>query len=271
MIKDTPSLEGMRQAAVTCDLMLARLQEVLSRPGIPAWQAQVEMEDAGRLNGAEAVFSWFVSVPRPDHPRVRREENARFIQIGDSIVVGVIILQHGFYGHTLRMFSIGEPSEEQQRVWQAVSEAQSQAAALFRPGKSISAPNRMAETVMFEKFPEDRHGDKYPLPALPLYWNGLCRIPLCADHQPGCPSCIGGEGHVDPGGHDHGNTSRPSPTWAELWGGGGCVCSDASGWRVPVPLPTTVGRHRANRIIWRNAVIPRCWRTAKNGPITYCV
>jgi len=160
MVKDAASLEGMRAAAATCDVMLAKLQEALRRPGIPAWQAQVEMESAGRLNGAEAVFSWFVSGPKPDHPRVRRGENARLIQSGDSIVVGLIILQHGFYGHTLRTFSIGKPSEEQFWVWQAVNEAQSQSAVLFRPGSSISAPNRMAETVMFEKFPEARHGDK---------------------------------------------------------------------------------------------------------------
>jgi Xaa-Pro dipeptidase len=160
MIKDAASLEGMRQAAATCDVMLARLQEVLRQPGIPAWQAQVEMESAGRRNGADAVFSWFVSGPRPDHPRVRLEENAHPIQAGDSVVAGLIILQHGFYGHTLRTFSIGEPSGEVQRVWQAVSQAQAQAAALFKPGSSISAPNRTAETVMFDLFPGARLGDK---------------------------------------------------------------------------------------------------------------
>jgi Xaa-Pro dipeptidase len=160
MLKDTTSLEGMRQAAATCDVMLAKLQEVLSHPGLPAWQAQVETENAGRLNGADAVFSWFVSGPRPDHPRVRREENARLIQVGDCVVAGLIILQQGFYGHALRTFSIGEPSAEQMQVWQAVSGAQAQAAALFAPGSSISAPNRMAETVMFNKFPEARLGDK---------------------------------------------------------------------------------------------------------------
>jgi Xaa-Pro dipeptidase len=160
VVKDEFGLGKMKRAARCCDFMLAALAEALREPGIPAWKAQVIMENAGRLDGAEVVFSWFVTGPHPDHPRVRREENQRPIQVGDCVVAGIILIYEGYYGHTLRMLTVGEPAPAHRQLWQAVADAQQTAAALLKPGVGISQPNAAAEQVLFRHLPEARRTDK---------------------------------------------------------------------------------------------------------------
>jgi Xaa-Pro aminopeptidase len=160
MVKDEVGLAGMRRAAQTCDVMLKALAQALRKPQIPAWQAKVEMEQAGWLDGAEVVWSWFVTGARPDHPRVRREENSREIQMGDCVVAGIILNYAGYFGHTLRMMTVGEPSPEHILLWNGVREAQQAAAALLKPGIDVSLPNVTAEQVLFHHFPHARIEDK---------------------------------------------------------------------------------------------------------------
>ena len=84
----------------------------LIEPGMLAWKALVEMENASQPDGAEVVWSWFAADPLPDHPCMRSEENNRQLQIGDCELDGVILIYEGYYGHTLRMLTIDEPSVE---------------------------------------------------------------------------------------------------------------------------------------------------------------
>ena len=160
MIKDETDIKYLRCAAATTDVMIETLVQTLQRPGVPAWKAQVEMEHAGRSAGAEIAWTWFLSAPCPDRPRVRREENLRPIQVGDCVVVGIILVYRGYFGHTLRMLTVGQPSENHLRLWKAVSEAQESAAGYLKPGTDISLPNITAEKVLFEHFPEAREMDK---------------------------------------------------------------------------------------------------------------
>lgn len=150
----------MRRAAAICDSMFEALVDVLRRPGTPVWKAQAAMNAAGLLEGAETSWNWIVAGPAPDRTRGRREENLAPLRAGDCVVAAIIMTYAGYYGHALRMFSLGEPSEDHVRVWRAVHEAQEATAALLRPGTNARLLAPTAEEVMFRRFPDAREGDR---------------------------------------------------------------------------------------------------------------
>jgi Xaa-Pro dipeptidase len=121
---------------------------------------QALLNAVGQLEGAEFVWNWMVGAPKPDRTRRRPEENTRLIQPGDCIVTGLYLIYGGYYGHALRMFTVGEPAESHQRVWQAAFDAQEAAAAQLRPGISARAPGLAADDALFGHFPEARETDK---------------------------------------------------------------------------------------------------------------
>lgn len=159
VVKDTYGLARMRRAAAICDAMFASLAEALQTPRLPAWKAQAVMNSTALMEGAETTFNWVVAGKLPDRTRGRREENLAPIEAGDCVVAAVIMTYAGYFGHALRMFSIGEPAEEQLRVWSVVHEAQERAAALLRPGVSAGLVAPAAEEVLFSHFPDAREGD----------------------------------------------------------------------------------------------------------------
>lgn len=171
VVKDAFALARMRRAAAICDTMFAALADALRTPGLPVWKAQAVMNATALLEGAETTWNWIVAGPLPDRTRGRREENLAPIAAGDCVVAAVIMTYAGYYGHTLRMFSIGEPAAEHLRVWQAVHAAQDAAAALLRPGVNARLIAPAAEDVLFSHFPEAREGDR--LRFQPAHFIGL--------------------------------------------------------------------------------------------------
>jgi Xaa-Pro aminopeptidase len=160
MVKDKTGITLMREAAAVCDTMFETLGNCLKEPGTPAWKLQVEIEHAGRKAGAEIAWTWLASGLNPDRPRVGPQENARSIQQGDCVVAAIILIYQGYYGHAIRMFSMGAPSREQLQVWECVHHAQQNAAKMLKPGFGISAPNLAAEKTLFDHFPEAQAMDK---------------------------------------------------------------------------------------------------------------
>jgi Xaa-Pro aminopeptidase len=118
------------------------------------------MNRAGLAEGAEYAWTWMVAGNPPDRGRGRREENLRPIAPGDCVVAGIYLVYAGYYGHTLRTLSIGEPSEDMLRVRRAVSDAQQAAAGLLKPGISARIPPATADETLFRHFPEVREGDR---------------------------------------------------------------------------------------------------------------
>jgi Xaa-Pro aminopeptidase len=160
VVKDEFGLARMRRAAAICDAMFASLAEALHTPRLPAWKAQAILDATALMEGAETTRNWIVAGKRPDRTRGRREENLAPIEIGDCVVAAIIMTYAGYYGHTLRMFSIGEPTEEHIRVWSVVHDAQNAAAALLRPGANARLVPPAAEDVLFDHFPDAREGDR---------------------------------------------------------------------------------------------------------------
>jgi Xaa-Pro aminopeptidase len=158
--KDRYSLARMRRAAAICDAMFEALADALRMPSLPVWKAQAVMNAVAIGEGSETTFNWMVSGKHPDRTRARRAENLASIQPGDTVVASIVLTYAGHYGHTVRMFSIGEPSDECMDVWQSVHDAETSAAASLRPGANARLIPLIAESELFRHFPEAREGDR---------------------------------------------------------------------------------------------------------------
>jgi Xaa-Pro aminopeptidase len=159
-VKDEIALARLRRAAAICDTMFEALVEALRVPGMPVWKAQATMQAVAELEGAESVTGWMSAGREPDRTRTRREENLAPLRPGDRVTASIIMIYAGYYGHALRMFTIGDPTPAHERVWRAVSEAQSAAAGRLRPGENARLITPTAEEVLFRHFPGAREGDR---------------------------------------------------------------------------------------------------------------
>jgi Xaa-Pro aminopeptidase len=79
-----------------------------------------------------------------DDPIPIREPTERTIEHGDSVMVDIGAAYDGYQADASRTFVIGEPSELQQRVWEAVSRAYDAALATVRPGVACTRVQRAA-------------------------------------------------------------------------------------------------------------------------------
>jgi Xaa-Pro aminopeptidase len=159
-VKDGIALARLRRAAAICDTMFEALQDALRVPGMPVWKAQATMQAVAELDGAETVSGWMSAGTEPDRTRTRREENLAPLRPGDRVTASIIMTYAGYYGHALRMFTIGDPTAQHERVWRAVSEAQTAALGLLRPGENARLIAPGAEEVLFRHFPDAREGDR---------------------------------------------------------------------------------------------------------------
>jgi Xaa-Pro aminopeptidase len=194
LTKDSFELDRHRRAAQLSDHMLERLVEVL--PGFrgPAWQLMAEIEYAGRKRGAEIANCWLVTGQPADRPRYRMEENEREVRPGDQVLVGTYVTYRGYWGHCLRMGSIGKPTDAYRKIYEATLAQHRAAASCIRIGENAHQiqvhADELAETLLpnASRHPaRSRHGhfmgldyaDK-PTPAAfpqPPFWSQLPPAP----------------------------------------------------------------------------------------------
>ena len=165
LTKDDHELERHQRAAQISDQMLARLVETLLHYRGPAWKLMAEMEYAGRGLGAEIATCWLVTGQPVDRPRYRLEENEREVQNGDQVLVGTYVTYRGYWGHCLRMGSVGKPSDAYRRIFEATLEQHRGAASRIRVGEDAHQIQAHADVLASTLLPgggehpaRSRHG-----------------------------------------------------------------------------------------------------------------
>ena len=119
LVKDSDEIALHRQAACIADEMLHTLVDRLHHHRGPAWKLMADMEYAGRSLGAEIATPWLVTGQPADRPRYRLEENQRAVRGGDQVLVGLYVTYRGYWAHMLRMGSVGDPSTDYRRLYEA--------------------------------------------------------------------------------------------------------------------------------------------------------
>lgn len=119
-IKDEIQIDYHRQAAAICDLIFERLGSAL-RSGLPVFKIQVELEQLGHQLGCEHCDTWLTVRPIADRCRYVASENTNVPKDGDQVLLGIMLMFHGHWGHAIRTGSLGEPSTAARKTFDIVS------------------------------------------------------------------------------------------------------------------------------------------------------
>jgi Xaa-Pro aminopeptidase len=160
-IKDAAEIERMAAAAAAADAALAEVEPILfSTVDEPVTEADIrnELEYRMRLHGADDRSYETIVASGPDHAaRPHHEATNRRIIEGDTVIIDVGALVDGYHSDMTRSYVIGEPTDEQRRIYALVEASHAAGVAALRPG--ISA--RALDSVCRDVFDEAGHLDWY--------------------------------------------------------------------------------------------------------------
>ena len=150
MIKDASEIATLRDAA-------ARLDQVMPAVLAAVRAGETERRIAGVIEAAireaeyeRMAFDTIVaSGPHSAMPHYRA--GARALASGDLVVLDFGGVLDGYCCDLTRTVSIGAPSREARRVYDAVRDAQAAAIAAVKPGVEASAVDAAARNVLFER------------------------------------------------------------------------------------------------------------------------
>jgi Xaa-Pro dipeptidase len=135
-IKDGLQIEFHRRAAAICDLMFEQLGPAL-HSGLTVAEMQAELEKVGRQQGCEYCDTWLTVRPIADRCRYLAEENANVPKPGDQVLLGIMLILHGHWGHAIRTGSLGAPSVEAKDVFNIVESMHTAMIERLRPGADL--------------------------------------------------------------------------------------------------------------------------------------
>lgn len=135
-IKDAVQIAYHRGAARICDAIFGQLGPIL-HAGIPVFAVQAELERFGREQGCEFCQTWLTVMPVPDRCRYWRDENRNIPQPGDQVLLGIMLLLHGHWGHAIRTGALGEPSAAAREAFATVQAMHAVMLEKLRPGRDL--------------------------------------------------------------------------------------------------------------------------------------
>ena len=133
-IKDGLQVAFHRRAAAICDLMFEQLGPAL-HSGLTVADIQAELEKIGRQHGCEYCDTWLTVRPIADRCRYLAEENANVPQPGDQVLLGIMLILHGHWGHAIRTGSLGTPSAAANDVFKSSKTCTPACSSIYSPAR----------------------------------------------------------------------------------------------------------------------------------------
>jgi len=125
VIKSDAQVSRLETAAETADAMFETLAD---RIGVGVERAAVtaEMEHTAKRTGAEFATTWLSSGARGGREQwMEPRRTPGTFQEGELFVAGVQVVHDDYWGHSIRMGTLGDSTPEQQEIFDVVTEAQS--------------------------------------------------------------------------------------------------------------------------------------------------
>jgi len=150
-VKDPGEIDRLKRAAAIADAALEAVVPMLSQKPYEA-QVAAELDYNIRLfGGSRSGFETIVaSGPNSALPHAR--PGSRRIEAGDLVVIDMGAVVDGYTSDMTRTFSIGEPTRQHQRLWDAVMASQLAGLSEVRCGVQEQAVDAACRSVL------DRHG-----------------------------------------------------------------------------------------------------------------
>jgi Xaa-Pro dipeptidase len=135
-IKDPLQVAYHTEAAAICDRIFENLGPAL-HSGLSVADVQSELERFGRQQGCEYCDTWLTVMPVADRCRYLAEENANLPQPGDQVLLGIMLIFHGHWGHAVRTGSLGEPTASAKKIFRTVEDMHARMIAALQPGADL--------------------------------------------------------------------------------------------------------------------------------------
>jgi Xaa-Pro aminopeptidase len=133
VVKDEEELALLRRAQEITDDAYDHICEYI-KPGMTEQQIRVELETYMLTHGADAISFDSIIASGPNGANPHAQPGERKVQKGDMIVMDYGAGYHDYHADMTRTVVLGEPSEEQRKVYGVVRLANETCAAAIKPG-----------------------------------------------------------------------------------------------------------------------------------------
>ena len=157
LVKDTFEVETLRDAAARLGTVMPRVLAAV-RAGESERQVAAVIETAMREAGYERIAFDTIVASGPHSAMPHYRAGTRVLASGDLVVLDFGGVLDGYCCDLTRTVSIGPPSREARRVYEAVRDAQAAAVAAVKPGIDASAVDAAARDLLRDRGLGDAFG-----------------------------------------------------------------------------------------------------------------
>ncbi len=155
MVKDSEEIRLIEEAVKLADYTFEHIKPFL-KPGMVERDIMLEMEWFMRRQGADVAFDTIVaSGPRSALPHGRAAD--RVLQPGDLVTLDFGARLNGYCSDITRTVVLGQPTDEQRKVYGVVSNALEKAIEAIRPG----AGGKEVDAIARDHITEAGYGDYF--------------------------------------------------------------------------------------------------------------
>jgi len=150
--KTPAQVDRLRDAAETADRMFETLSDNVTA-GTQRSAVLADMEDTAKRAGTEFATTWLAAGPLGgEHPYFEPARTRGDFEEGELFTVGLQVILNNYWGHSIRMGTVGDPSDKQRRLFSIVREAQRAVLDIAEPGVELSTLAASIQAVY------DQHG-----------------------------------------------------------------------------------------------------------------
>lgn len=142
-IKNREEVELLKASGAIADEVLKEVRE-FAKPGMSELEVASFMITEIMRRGAVADPSIPIVASGPHSAVPHHQTGPRKLQVDEPLLIDFGCVFQGYHSDVTRTFFLGEPSEEFQKVYQIVKEAQAEALSIIRPGIPLGSLDEAA-------------------------------------------------------------------------------------------------------------------------------
>lgn len=149
MIKDPEEVRAISEAASIADAAFSEILGII-RPGVTEKRIALELEYLMRMAGSSGVAFESICVSGLRSSMPHGTPTDKLIEAGDFVTLDFGAVIDGYRSDMTRTVIVGEPSEEQRKVYELVLAAQMRALSSVAPGKKCKEVDEVARRIIDE-------------------------------------------------------------------------------------------------------------------------
>lgn len=157
MAKDDDELEIMQRAIDIADQAIEHVFGIL-RPGLTEREVQDELLNQIKSRGASGPSFDFIVASGVRGALPHGVASDKVLEAGEMVTIDMGAIVDGYCSDLTRTVCLGKPTRQQQKIYGIVWQAQTEAAARFRPGLSCKAADKIARDIITEAGYGDNFG-----------------------------------------------------------------------------------------------------------------